>query len=139
MTIAEILLLDYDQEISNTRRTLERLPDDLAEYKPHEKSMKLGKLAMHCARMPLFGLYVVEDDGMDMAASTRPQSDFTWTTTTDALAALDESSARCRAGNAWRASAPIQPPRIRRSRRRRARAGLAPARRSSAPASPSAR
>ena len=97
MTISELLLLDFDSQILNTRRTIERLTDDLGDYAPHEKSMKLGKLAMHCASIPLFGLYIVEDEGMDLVASTRPMSDFTWTTTTDALARLDESAAKCRA------------------------------------------
>ena len=44
MKIADVLLLDFDNEISNTRRTLERLPDTLdPEWAPHTKSMKLGK------------------------------------------------------------------------------------------------
>lgn len=97
MTISELLLLDFDSQILNTRRTIERLTDDLGDYAPHEKSMKLGKLAMHCASLPLFGLYIMEDEAMDLAASTRPISDFTWTTTIDALARLDESAAKCRA------------------------------------------
>ena len=74
MTTAELLLEDFDVEISNTRRTLERVPNDKPDWVPHEKSMKLGKLAMHCATMPLFGYYILEDDGMDMANSKRPQS-----------------------------------------------------------------
>ena len=49
MTIAEILLQDYDIEISNTRRTLERVPEGKNDWKCHDKSMPLGKLAMHCA------------------------------------------------------------------------------------------
>ena len=60
MTIAEVLLLDYDTEVSNTRRTLERVPEGKNDWVPHEKSMKLGTLAMHCATMTLFGLYVIE-------------------------------------------------------------------------------
>jgi len=99
MTIAEILLLDFDQEISNTRRTLERIPEDKPDWAPHEKSMKLGKLSMHCATMPLFGLYILEDDGMDLADPNpkRQHSDLTFTTTAAALAALDENAAKCRA------------------------------------------
>ena len=97
MTIAEILLLDFDQEVSNTRRTLERIPEDKPDWAPHEKSMKLGKLAMHCATITLFGSYIIEDDGMDMAAPTRPHVDLNFTTRTPALAALDEASAKCRA------------------------------------------
>src|SRR5580700_12081297 len=97
MTIAEILLQDYDIEISNTRRTLERVPEDKPDWTPHEKSMKLGKLAMHCASLPIFGYYIMEDDGMDIKNSKRPQSDFTFTTREACLQRLDESSAKCRA------------------------------------------
>jgi uncharacterized damage-inducible protein DinB len=97
MTIAEILLQDYDVEIANTRRTLERVPEDKPEWVPHEKSMKMGKLAMHCASLPLFGYYILEDDGMDMATSTRPKTDFTFTTRDACLERLDETSAKCRA------------------------------------------
>jgi uncharacterized damage-inducible protein DinB len=59
--------------------------------------MKLGKLAMHCATMPLFGYYILVDDGMDMAKSTRPQSDLIFTTRAACLQRLDESAAKCRA------------------------------------------
>jgi len=98
MTIAEILLQDYDTEISNTRRTLEKLTDDIAAYKPHDKSMPLGKLAMHCATMPLFGLYILEDDYMDLADPNpkRTHADLTFTTTANALEVLDDCSAKLR-------------------------------------------
>ena len=97
MTIAEVLLLDYDTEISNTRRTLERVPEGKNNWAPHEKSMKLGKLAMHCATLPMFGVYVMEDEGMDMANSTRPHVDLTFTTREACLAAADEAAVKCRA------------------------------------------
>jgi uncharacterized damage-inducible protein DinB len=97
ITIAELLLQDYDVEISNTRRTLERVPEDKPDWVPHPKSMKMGKLAMHCASLPIFGYYILEDDGRDMANSKRPQSDFTFTTREACLQRLDESSAKCRA------------------------------------------
>ena len=71
MKIADILLQDFDAAISNNRRTLERVPEDKGEWVPHPKSMKLGKLAMHCATLPLFGYYILEDEGMDMANSQR--------------------------------------------------------------------
>lgn len=97
MTIAEILLQDYDLEISNTRRTIERVPDDKPDWAPHEKSMKLGKLALHCATLPLFGLYIMEDEGMDMAKSTRPQTSLVFESREICLQRLDESSINCRA------------------------------------------
>ena len=43
MTIAEILLQDYDVEMKNTRTTLERIPADKPDFKPHEKSMPCGR------------------------------------------------------------------------------------------------
>ncbi|NYF81146.1 DinB family protein [Granulicella arctica] len=97
MTIAEILLQDFDIEISNTRRTLERVPEDQNDFKCHDKSMPLGKLAMHCATLPLFGYYIVEDEGMDMAAPKRPHIPLVFTTREAALQQLDEAAAKCRA------------------------------------------
>jgi hypothetical protein len=80
MTISDLLLQDFDFEISNTRRTLERLPEDRNGWKCHDKSMELGKLTMHCATLPLFGFYILADDGMDMAASKRAQVPLVFTT-----------------------------------------------------------
>jgi len=97
MTLAEILLLDYDIEIANTRRTLERVPTGNPDFAPHAKSMKLGKLAMHCATLPAMGLYVVQDPGMDMAAPTRPRISMDFESTAATLATLDEHAAAARA------------------------------------------
>ncbi len=96
MTIAETLLLDFDTEISNTRRTLERVPADKPDWVPHPKSMPVGKLAMHCATMPLFGLYILEDEGMDLAAPKRPHVPLVFTSTDDLLHHLDENAAKLR-------------------------------------------
>jgi len=96
MKISEILLQDYDTEISNTRRTLERVPEGKSDWKCHDKSMPLGKLAMHCATLPLFGHYVLEDDGMDLAAPKRPRTPLEFTTREDALKQFDEAASKCR-------------------------------------------
>jgi uncharacterized damage-inducible protein DinB len=97
MSTAELLLEDFDIEISNTRRTLERVAEDKPDWAPHERSMKLGKLAMHCATMPLFGYYILEDDGMDMAHSKREHASLAFESREICLARLDESAAKCRA------------------------------------------
>ena len=47
MSIAQSLLPEFDQEMANTRKMLERVPDGKFDYKPHEKSMTLGRLAAH--------------------------------------------------------------------------------------------
>jgi hypothetical protein len=92
-TIAELLLQDYDAEMSNTRRTLERIPEDKPDWAPHDKSMKMGRLAIHCATLPMFGYHIIEDDGMDMANSQRLRFDFTFKSRDACLQQLDESSA----------------------------------------------
>jgi len=96
MKISEILLQDFDTEISNTRRTLERVPEGKNDWKCHAKSMELGKLAMHCATLPLFGHYIMEDEGMDMANSKRPHSSLEFTTRAEALKQFDEAASKCR-------------------------------------------
>ena len=97
MRTADILLQDFDTEISNTRRTLERLPEGQNDWTPHAKSMPLGRLAMHCATLPQFGVYIMEDDGMDMAAPKHPRNPLVFTSTADALQQLDDTAAKCRA------------------------------------------
>lgn len=97
MRASELLLQDFDTEISNTRRTLERVPDDKGDWTPHARSMPMGRLAMHCATLPLFGYYVLADDGMDLAAPKRPHVQLVWQSRDAALKALDEAAAQCRA------------------------------------------
>jgi uncharacterized damage-inducible protein DinB len=66
MSISEILLPEFDQEMANTRRMLERVPVDKADWKPHEKSMTLGRLAGHIAELPSMGVSVIKTDVFDL-------------------------------------------------------------------------
>ncbi len=52
MTIAERLLPEFDKEMNSTRKMLEAVPDGKMDFKPHERSMPLGKLAGHIAELP---------------------------------------------------------------------------------------
>jgi uncharacterized damage-inducible protein DinB len=54
MTICQTITLDYQEEMQNTRKLLERLPidDKHRDYRPHPKSMPLGALATHVAEVP---------------------------------------------------------------------------------------
>jgi uncharacterized damage-inducible protein DinB len=73
MTIAETLLQDYDVEAKNTRTTLERIPAHLADFKPHEKSMPMGRLTMHVATLPRFGTAMLTLEKMDLTKEKFPQ------------------------------------------------------------------
>jgi uncharacterized damage-inducible protein DinB len=52
MTAIELLLQELEQEAQTTRRVLERVPGDRLAWKPHDKSMSLGQLALHIASVP---------------------------------------------------------------------------------------
>ena len=69
MTISEALLPEFDQEISNTRKTLQRVPDK-PDFLPHPKSMPLGKLAPHIAELGGFGLTVLTTPQLDFSAGS---------------------------------------------------------------------
>lgn len=49
MAIKDALIAELKQESSMTRKMLERVPFDKKDWKPHEKSMSLGRLATHVA------------------------------------------------------------------------------------------
>ena len=82
MTIAESLLPEFDQEMGNTRKVLERVPDDRFGWKPHDKSGTLGWLASHIANMPEWAAVTMTQDELDYArrrcgAATGPTSSST--------------------------------------------------------------
>ncbi|HEY6446168.1 MAG TPA: DinB family protein [Acidobacteriaceae bacterium] len=52
MTIRELLAQEFQEEAASTRRMLERVPEANLTWKPHEKSMTLGRLASHVADLP---------------------------------------------------------------------------------------
>jgi uncharacterized damage-inducible protein DinB len=52
MTIPELFLQEFDEEMPGTRKILERVPEHSFSWKPHEKSMTLGRLASHVADLP---------------------------------------------------------------------------------------
>ena len=72
MTIAEILLQDFDTEMKGTRTTLERIPEDKPDFKCHDKSMPMGRLAAHVATLPRFGITMLTTNEMDLAAAKFP-------------------------------------------------------------------
>jgi uncharacterized damage-inducible protein DinB len=70
MSISQMLLPEFDQEMANTRKTLERIPEHNLTYKPHAKSMPLDRLAGHIAEMPTWGTMTLTTDSMDMDPAT---------------------------------------------------------------------
>jgi uncharacterized damage-inducible protein DinB len=60
------LLPELQQELAKTRRVLEAVPDGHADFKPHERSMLLGRLAGHTAEFAGFAQLILTLPGIDM-------------------------------------------------------------------------
>ncbi len=67
MALSEALLPEFDHEMATLRKTLERVRDDKFGWKPHEKSMTMGRLAMHLAEIPGWGTLTISTDSLDLA------------------------------------------------------------------------
>jgi uncharacterized damage-inducible protein DinB len=67
MSIAQSLLPEFDHEMANTRRTLERIPEDKLGFVPDPKSMPLGRLAGHITEMVNWGAVTMQTDSLNIS------------------------------------------------------------------------
>ena len=108
MSTVEALLEEFEHEAQTTRRVIERVPGDRLTWKPHDKSMSLGQLALHVAIVPGAVAEISQK-------SPVPPPDFKHPTTTSAaelIPAFEQSVAKVREilggmddaalGNVWR-------------------------------------
>ena len=72
MKISDTLLPEFDMEMANTRKTLERVPDDKFDWKPHEKSTTMGGLATHLSNIPTWAVHALTKDSIDIAPVGQP-------------------------------------------------------------------
>ncbi len=72
MPINQGLLGEFDQEMANTRKTLERVPEDKFGWKPHPKSGTMIWLAGHVAQIPGWAKETMEKDSLDIAPPGQP-------------------------------------------------------------------
>ncbi len=59
MEIARAIVSELEQEMATTRTLLERVPDDLADWKPHPRSMSMGDLALHIVTLSSWGSSII--------------------------------------------------------------------------------
>jgi uncharacterized damage-inducible protein DinB len=109
MSIAESLLPEFDREMGITRRLLERVPDGQFAWKPHDKSMTLGRLAEHLAELPMWARVAIVDSGIDMA-SGRPPEYVPPTTRAGILEMFDKNLADARAALSGRSDGELMAP-----------------------------
>ena len=66
-TIGQLFLKELESEETSTRKCLERVPENLYKWKPHEKSMELGYLALLVADIPKWLSASIEKGIIDLA------------------------------------------------------------------------
>jgi uncharacterized damage-inducible protein DinB len=72
MNITDLLLPEFDAETANTRKMLERVPDNKFDWKPHEKSMPMGRLATHLGEIPGWVIETINRRELDLAPPGQP-------------------------------------------------------------------
>ena len=64
--ISQSMLPEFDHEMANLRKTLERVPEGKPDFRPHAKSMTLSRLAGHLAEIPTWATMTIEQDELDI-------------------------------------------------------------------------
>jgi uncharacterized damage-inducible protein DinB len=93
MPLNQAMLPEFDHEMANTRKSLERVPVEKSAWKPHPKSMAMGELATHLATICHWAEAIVGQDSFDVA-SAPPTPQFK--SKAELLAAFDQSAATAR-------------------------------------------
>ncbi|MBS4218301.1 DinB family protein [Bacillus sp. FJAT-49711] len=65
--VKQLIVGDAMQELANTRRILERLPEEHMAWKPHEKSMTLGELATHLINLLNWQIAIFQSPELDLS------------------------------------------------------------------------
>lgn len=91
--ISQALLPEFDQEMANTRKSLERVPEDKLSFKPHPKSMALGGLATHLATINHWAEAIFGLDSFDVSTAP-PMPELK--SRAEVLAAFDKNTAMAR-------------------------------------------
>lgn len=73
MTFSQTLLPEFDEEMKNTRKILERVPTDRLDYQPHPKSMSMSRLATHVAELPSWGSTTLDTELLEMDSGYTPR------------------------------------------------------------------
>jgi hypothetical protein len=67
MKMADLILDQLEAEGPRTQRALEAVPEGRDDWKPHEKSMPLGRLAMLVATVPTLFSLIIKKDELDLS------------------------------------------------------------------------
>ena len=91
--ISQALLPEFDHEMANTRKSLERVPDNKLGFKPHPKSTSLGDLATHLSNINHWTEAILGQDSFDVSTAPRNEQ---LKSRTEILAQFDKNAATAR-------------------------------------------
>jgi uncharacterized damage-inducible protein DinB len=98
MSISQSMLPELEHEAGTTRKLLERVPADKFGWKPHERSMTMGRLAAHVAEMVGWISTTLTTEKLDFApVGGEPMVPFEPQSTADLVAFFDKNAAEARA------------------------------------------
>lgn len=109
--LSDLFLTDFDVETTTARRLLERVPDGNPDWRPHPKSMTLGRLATHVSELPIWVTNTLTRDDLDLAPDGKPPTSWPVLPSTAALLEqFDRERARAREALAAAPDAEFQKP-----------------------------
>jgi len=97
MPLNRALLGEFDHEMANTRKTLERIPEAKWDWKPHPKSGTMGWLANHIAMFPGWAATTFVTESFDFAPGGKSVEMPNVRTLKELLAGFDKGVAETRA------------------------------------------
>ena len=108
MTLTQQLLDELDRDAARTKRVLEQVAAGHEDWKPHQKSMALGRLAGMIATMPAWITFIAKQDELDLTppdggSGSCPHKASSWQRTTRAWPTL---ARRCKASTIAACSRP---------------------------------
>ncbi len=97
MRIGQSMIPEFDMEMANTRKVLERVPDDKLAWKIHEKSNTIGWVANHLADIAGWMDMTVNHDSLDVdPPGGKPFRSPSLGSTEEIVALFDENFAKSR-------------------------------------------
>ena len=95
--ISQSLLPEFDMEMANSRKVLERVPEGQLAFRPHPKSYTLGRLAGHIAEMPMWALMTLGQDELELRPTGPAYAAHVLESRAATLAFFDETLRKARA------------------------------------------
>jgi uncharacterized damage-inducible protein DinB len=96
--ISQSMLPEFDHEMANLRKTLERVPEGKPDFRPHTKSMTLSQLAGHLAEIPTWATMTNAHDEFDVSPASGPKyQPYFMTSRAELLAKFDADLKEARA------------------------------------------